>query len=151
MNSKLIFTCLTLSLFVHFCNLQLVKEKQDFNDALDTFVRTHKHPKFGKNVTLNRVATPNVRRSSEKGYYLHQLFNFARTQVDDNTETSPIGKKRKSRQLNNNPISHPDPGYYINPLQCPFTQNISCDTTYIYRFIISFNLFSLISFLSIFI
>jgi hypothetical protein len=143
MNGKFILgTFIALTFCVHLCEfLQQAnddkQQKQEFNDAVENFVRTHKQPKFNRNKMFNRIASPNMmRRNTEKGVYLHELFNFARSQIDDNgDETVKMLKKRVARQLNSNPMSHGVPGYFINSTQCPFTQNITCDSTNIYRFL----------------
>ena len=69
-----------------------------------------------------------MRKSSEEALYLHDLFNFARTKKNST-------KHRISVRSVNNPMSHADPGYTYNAAQCPFTQPVSCDSTYKYRFI----------------
>ena len=143
MNGKLILaTCIALTFGVHLCELLQnandddEQQHQEFNDAVENFVRTHKQSKFNRNKTSKRVASPNMmRRNTEKGVYLHELFNFARSQINDNgDEIVTMPKKRMTRQLNSNPMSHADPGYFINSTQCPFTQNITCDSTNIYRY-----------------
>ncbi len=88
----------------------------EFNQALGQYVQNLPRANFSQNGPVNRAARQVMRRSSEQGKFLDDLYLFAYNY------TVKRKRKRDSGEL------------VIRSDTCPFSQTITCNASYIYRF-----------------
>ena len=126
MNKQLILLLICFLFSALCCEAQkpLKQKQKEFDDALEEFYKKAKKIKFTEKTT-NRVEKPIMRRSTEEGKILDELYKFmnefARNQSEDTS-------KRQSPE-----VLSKEPGITISPSYCPFTRPISCDPTNKFR------------------
>ena len=120
-----LFNLILVSLVGLSLGFKLTDEQLQFNDALSDYYKTLQPlTKSSKDTpTENRAHSPQMRRSTERGKLLNDLYSFSHDFAN-----SLKTQKRQTNLVLSNPMSLSDgPGLVINSSYCPYKVQKTCN------------------------